>query len=164
MSSASSSDEQNGESITAYATALADAIDGALAGWVERSVRTRLEDWQGYVPDDMAAAARQAGQQARDEAGPQVRHLLATDVDQQSTTPLALLRRAVRFPTAVLERANVPPVVRDEFAERAFPEDRYDLAPATFADVDPALAEPGLAWGAAKAHVVLTRRRAEGRR
>ena len=35
----------------------------------------------------------------------------------------------------------------------------YDLAPANFADVDPALAEPGLLWGAAKAHVHLARHR-----
>ena len=33
-----------------------------------------------------------------------------------------------------------------------------------FADVDPTLHEPGLRWGASKAHVVLLRRRAEGRR
>jgi hypothetical protein len=40
----------------------------------------------------------------------------------------------------------------------------YDLTPASFADVDPALHEPGLVWGAAKAHVHLARRRREGRR
>lgn len=152
------------DDISPYATALADAVDAALAPWVERTVRQRLEDWRGSVPDDVATMARAAGRRARDEVGPAVRRLLETDVDQQPTTPLALLRRAVRYPTAVLEGAGVPPVVRDEFAERAFPEDRYDLAPATFADVDPGLAEPGLAWGAAKAHVVLTRRRREGRR
>ena len=43
-----------------------------------------------------------------------------------------------------------------------FPDDDYDLSPATFADIDESLHEPGLVWGAAKAHVVLTRRR--GRR
>ncbi|MEO7555966.1 MAG: hypothetical protein ABIV94_05100, partial [Acidimicrobiales bacterium] len=75
-----------------------------------------------------------------------------------------LLRRAVRYPTAVLAAAGVPPVVRDAFAERAFPDDDYGLTPATFADVDPALHEPGLAWGAAKAHVHLSRRRTEARR
>ena len=51
---------------------------------------------------------------------------------------------------------------RDEFAERTFPDDVYDLSPASFADVDPALHEPGLMWGAAKAHVILHRRRSEG--
>jgi hypothetical protein len=157
-------DNGTDEDISIYATALADAVEAALAPWVERTVRQRLEDWQGSVPEDVAAAARTAGRRAREEVGPAVRRLLETDVDQQPTTPLALLRRAVRYPTAILEGAGVPSVVRDEFAERAFPEDRYDLAPATFADVDPSLAEPGLAWGAAKAHVVLTRRRQEGRR
>ena len=71
---------------------------------------------------------------------------------------------AVRYPTAVLVGAGVPPVERDEFTERRFPEDVYDLAPATFADLDPSLHEPGLTWGAAKAHVHLARRRREGRR
>jgi hypothetical protein len=53
----------------------------------------------------------------------------------------------------------MPAVVRDEFDERAFPEDLYALTPASFADVDPALHEPGLMWGAAKAHAHLVRRR-----
>ena len=55
-------------------------------------------------------------------------------------------------------------VVRDAHAERLFPDDDYDLSPGAFADVDPALHEPGLVWGAAKAHVIMARRRAEGRR
>ena len=63
--------------------------------------------------------------------------------------------------TDVLRSAGVPPVVRDEMAESAFPEDLYDLSPATFADLAPELAEAGLVWGAAKAHVVLSRRRGE---
>jgi len=45
----------------------------------------------------------------------------------------------------------MPPVQRDSFAEASFPDDDYDLAPASLADVDPDLLEPGLAWGAAKA-------------
>jgi hypothetical protein len=40
----------------------------------------------------------------------------------------------------------------------------YDLSPAAFADLDPSLREPGLTWGAAKAHVHLARRRREGLR
>jgi hypothetical protein len=45
-----------------------------------------------------------------------------------------------------------------------FPADVYALVPATLADLDPELAQPALTWGAAKAHVILARRRAEGRR
>jgi hypothetical protein len=44
-------------------------------------------------------------------------------------------------------------VERDPFAERAFPDDLYDLSPASFADVDPELAEVAITWGAAKAFV-----------
>jgi hypothetical protein len=96
-------------------------------------------------------AAREAGRRAAAEVGAQVRALLDADVDDQRTTPLALLRSAVRYPTDVLRAAGVPPVDRDPVQARLFPGDLYDLAPATFADVDPALAEPGMVWGAAKA-------------
>jgi hypothetical protein len=45
-------------------------------------------------------------------------------------------------------------VQRDADAERLFPDDPYDLTPGSFADIDPELHDPGLLWGAAKAHVV----------
>ncbi|HSL56742.1 MAG TPA: hypothetical protein VK866_02770 [Acidimicrobiales bacterium] len=147
-----------------YAATLADGIEAALPGWVERMVVDRLTAWRGEVSPEERAEAAAAGQRARDEVGSEVRALLERDIDDQRTGPLALVRRAVVHPTAVLRAAGVPPVVRDEFAERSFPDDVYDLAPAAFADLDPALHEPGLVWGAAKAHVHLARRRAEGRR
>ena len=140
-----------------HATALADAIEAALPGWVERSVARTLEAHFGRTEGEVMAAAVEAGRRARDEVGSQVRALLAADVDEQRTTPLSLLRGAVRYPTGVLRRAGVPPVQRDRAQARLFPEDVYDLAPATFADVDPSLAEPGLTWGAAKAYVHLQR-------
>ena len=93
-----------------------------------------------------------------------MRALLETDVDAQAGNPLAVLRSLVGYPTEVLRAAGARPVARDDFAVRSFPEDVYDLSPATFADVDPELHEPGLVWGAAKAHVHLARRRREGRR
>jgi hypothetical protein len=93
-----------------------------------------------------------------------VRRLLATDIDEQAGNPLAVLRDLVRYPTEVLESAGARPVPRDDFSERAFPADAYDLTPASFAEFDPGLADPGLVWGAAKAHVHLARRKQEGRR
>ena len=140
-------------SIQEYSAALADAIDGALPGWVVRCVARFTDD-----PEVLARAAA-AGDEARAEVGAQVRALLGADIDQQRSTPLALLRAAVRYPTAVLREAGAPEVARDEFAVRAFPDDVYDLSPASFADVDPALQEPGLEWGAAKAHTHLSRRK-----
>jgi hypothetical protein len=134
-----------------YAEALADAIDAVLPTWVVRSVETLMMAWSGNVPPDVALAAEEAGQRARLETGGAIRLLLATDIDEQRTTPLALLRSAVRYPTEVLAAAGVPGLERDDFAERAFPDDIYDLSPARFADLDPALTDVGLAWGASKA-------------
>lgn len=145
--------------LAAHAAALAAGIEAALPGWVVRCVVERADAWQPGLGARLRPAAVAAGHDAAAVVGPKVRALLALDVDAQATGPLALVREAVVHPTAVLAAAGVPDVVRDEFAERAFPSDRYDLAPAAFADLDPSLHEPGLVWGAAKAHVVLRRRR-----
>jgi hypothetical protein len=141
--------------LAAYASELADAVDAALPGFVERCVRSRAPD----APDEAVSAA---GQQARSRAGRAVRALLALDIDDQWTNPLALLRGAIAEPTRVLADLGIPPVPRDADAQRLFPDDAYDLTPGSFADVDPALHEPGLRWGAAKAYVHLTRRRRLG--
>lgn len=129
-----------------YAEALAIGIERALPVWVVQSV-ARVSSNVSLEDVNRVAA------QATAEIGAQVRRLLESDIDQQRTTPLALLRTAVRYPTEVLRLAGVPPVERDRFAEEAFPDDIYDLTPASFGDLDPDLAEPGLAWGAAKAFV-----------
>ena len=138
--------------VAATGAALADAVVAALPGWVERSVARILVAWEGGVPDPaVMETAREAGRRAAEEVGPAFRALLEADIDDQRTTPLALLRAAVRYPTGVLEDAGVPPVERDPIQVRLLPDDLYDLSPASFADVDPALAEPGMVWGAAKA-------------
>lgn len=147
-----------------YAAALADGIEAALSGWVVGSVERVLVAWSGAADEAVMDQARAAGDEAALEIGPQVRALLLTDIDDQRTNPLAVVRRGVVYPTRVLRGAGVPPVVRDADAEARFPDDDYDLVPAAFADLDPSLHEPGLVWGAAKAHVHLARRRAEGRR
>lgn len=144
-----------------YAAELADGVESALVGWVPRVVALRFG---APLPVDVARRAAEAGRQASIEVGGQVRRLLALDIDQQWTNPLALLRTAVRYPAAVLADAGVTPPARDREAERLHPDDVYDLTPANFGDLDPALQEPGIVWGAAKAHVHLRRRRAEGRR
>jgi len=134
------------------ASALADGIERALPGWVEGSVARLVEAWTGAPPDEsVRTAAAAAGQRAPLELGGQVRALLAADIDAQRTTPLAIVRTAVDYPAEVLRAAGVPPVERDDFAEHSFPDDDYDLTPAALADLDPALADLGLRWGAAKA-------------
>lgn len=88
--------------------------------------------------------------------------LLSTDVDAQRTTPLSLCREAILEPTEWLRASGVqpPPVPPDT----SFPDDIYRLGPATWADIDPAMHEPGLMWGAWKAATVMARRRDEGLR
>jgi hypothetical protein len=134
-----------------HAQALFDGIEAAVPGWVERCVERRLLDYKGATDEEVMSAAAGAGRRAQTEVASSLRALLETDIDAQATTPLSLLRQAVRYPTEVLRAAGIPPVRRDSFAESSFPEDDYDLAPASLADVDPDLVEFGLAWGAAKA-------------
>ncbi|MFT6549060.1 MAG: hypothetical protein ACJA0A_000195 [Acidimicrobiales bacterium] len=134
--------------LAGLALRLADGIVVALPGWVERCVTTRSE---GVVIDDGAVA--DAGRLAAHEVGPLVRGLLSADIDEQRTGPLALVRAAVKYPASVLSAAGVVPVQRDADALRLFPDDAYDLSPASFAELHPDLRVPGLEWGAAKAYV-----------
>ena len=151
------SDPSDDARLAELARVVADGIDEALPGWVERSVEQILVAFSRRADESVMVEARAAGQRARDDIVPRVRTLLEADVDAQWTNPLAIVRAAVRYPTEVLRAAGVPPVVRDEQAERQFPDDDYDLTPMRFADLDPDLHDPGLAWGAAKAFVVKAR-------
>jgi len=143
-----------------YALVLADGVEAAIGPWVQRSVeQIHVRQLLRRPPEEVREAAVAAGAEAVAVIGPQMRALLALDIDDQRTGPLAVLRSATQFPTGVLLAAGVPPVSRDEFQQKQFPEDVFDLCPASFADVDPALHEAGIVWGAAKAHVHLARRR-----
>ena len=143
-----------------HAAALVAAVDSALAPWVERMVRTRWVAWSGEAPPpELIAAAAAAGERGRAEVTAALRDMLALDVESQRSNPLAIIRQAVVHPAGVLASAGVPSVQRDADAVRIFPEDHYDLSPASFADLDAATHEAGVRWGAAKAHVILARRR-----
>jgi hypothetical protein len=140
---------------------LAHRIAEAVPGWIEREVGRILDAWlgaggpgadgPGAEHGAVVAAAAVAGRRAADAALAALATLLASDVDAQGVTPLQVVRGLVRFPTAVLEAAGVPPVVRDPFVVQRFPDDPYGLIPASLAALDPGLAEPALTWGAAKA-------------
>lgn len=128
---------------------LAEGIERALPEWVVSAVESRLADLSPKVRE----ATEAAGVAAAAEIGGQVARLLAADIDNQPENPLAVLRRAVRYPTEVLLAAGAAPAARDNFAIERFPDDAYDLTPASFADIHPDLQVPGLEWGAAKAFV-----------
>lgn len=119
------------------------AVDASLDHWIVRSI-TR----QASVDATVVAAAVA---EARADVLPRLAQLLGQDIDEQRTTPLSVLRDAVRYPTAVLAAAGVPEANRDQDTAARFPDDVYDLVPATFADIGPDVADAGLRWGAAKA-------------
>jgi len=135
------------------ATALADAIAASLPGWVERCVERRLTGGPGQ-PGEAGRAmerAREAGRLAGAEIVPRLRALLASDVDEQWTTPLTLVREAVPYATAVLRDEGVPIPARDAFAASRFPDDLYDLTPANLQALGDEVGELAIRWGAAKA-------------
>ncbi|WP_420622561.1 hypothetical protein [Candidatus Poriferisodalis sp.] len=145
-------------SVEEAAELLADLAIAALPGWVERCVADACKRG-GVGAVELSGPARAAGLQCAAETGPALRDLLATDVDAQTSTPLSVLRAAVRFPTQVLADGGVPEPDRDDFDASRFPDDPYGLTPASFADIDPGLGPIGIGWGAAKAYEVLQRRR-----
>jgi hypothetical protein len=141
------------EQFLLYGNELAEALRAAIPGWVERAVVRRVQETGRPVGDDLVVLARAAGADAAADIGDRVAALLARDVDEQTISPLSLVRAGVPYPTAVLRHVGIPPVRRDPFIEERFPDDVYDLAPASFADVDPSLTDLGIRWGAAKAYV-----------
>ena len=101
------------------------------------------------------AAAIAAGDAATARVVAALRDFFATPPTEQRTTPLELVRTATHDVTGVLAAAGIPPVERDAFAERAFPDDLYDVIPATLADLgDDELGPLQLVWGLAKAKVL----------
>lgn len=139
------SDPHNLTVVLEHATALADAIETALPRWVRRVA-------PGVDPAPIVA-----------EVMPRMRELLAADIDEQATTPLAIIREvAVPLLTSSLRAAGVevPSAARDEFVAARFPDDVYGLTPSSWADIDESLVSPGIAWGAAKAFVHKQRRSA----
>lgn len=142
--------------------AIVAGVERQVPGWAAAQVERLLEAW-GRAPADarMRAEAQsaEAGAAAARRIVAELRALFAVDPAQQQATPLEVVRTVYREPTAVLAAAGVPPIVRDEFDERAWPDDVYGLVPRTLGDLgDPELAPLHLAWGMAKATVLRARR------
>jgi len=148
------------DDIDPYVQQLIDAVQPVVPRWLERCVVQTSIRQTGACPPPLRGIAASMAADASSEILRRLDALLALDVDAQTTNPLSVLRWGVRFPTDVLAAHSIPPVRRDAFAVRAFPSDHYNLSPATWADVDESLQEPGLIWGAWKAKTILSRRRA----
>ena len=142
--------------------AIVAGVEQQVPGWVHSQVVRLLDAW-GRAPAEARVRAEaqsvEAGAAAARRIVDELRALFAVAPEQQQATPLEIVRTAYREPTAVLAPAGVPPIVRDEFDERAWPDDIYGLVPRTLGDLgDPELAPLHLAWGMAKATVIRARR------
>ena len=146
--------------VAAIGAELADAVDRVLADWVARSIMARSAA-AGVVID--ASAIADAGAEARAAVMAPLRALLAADIEAQHTTPLAIVRRAVAAPTALLAQRRVAPVPRDPDDRARFPDDFYALTPAAWSDLDDVghdeLRDVGLRWSVAKAYETKRRHR-----
>ena len=142
-------------------------IDAATHEWLVRCVMKTYVQQLGTprlaLEEELIAAAQLAAEQGRAYVAGELSTELGKDVDEQRVNPLQVLRNAVVFPTRVLQEFGVPPIVRDEMDVRMMPDDVFGLSPAHWNDVHESLLEPGVIWGAAKAHKVLQRRREEGK-
>jgi hypothetical protein len=141
---------------------LVAVIEQVTAPWLRREME-RAARREGVDPsewDDLDAIVSDAAAEIVDR----LRVLLATDVDEQRSNPLAIYRASLDAPTEYLRQRGVPERAPDSFAAAHFPDDPYRLGPATWSDVAPDLETPGLMWGAWKAMTVLARRRDEGLR
>ncbi len=142
-------------------TAIRSGVAREVPGWVEREVTRVLEAW-GRADDASRERARAetvtAGAAAASRVGAALADLLDADPADQQSTPLEVVRTVYREPTEILRAAGVPPIVRDEFDERAWPNDDYGLVPRTLGDLgDEDLAPLLLVWGTAKATVLRAR-------
>jgi hypothetical protein len=155
-------DEQRGLALLHEASdAIVAGVERELPGWVERSVTRILDAWGRTAADVRERAERDAvdaGRAATARVVGELQALFAVDAAKQRSTPLEIVRRAYREPTAVLDAAGIPPVERDEFAERAWPDDRYGLVVHDLGELgDGELAPLQMVWGLAKAKLLQAR-------
>ncbi len=146
--------------------AIVAGVEAELPWWVLRQVERILQAWGRCDADgrDRARAeATVAGLRASERVVAALRDLFARDPSEQTVTPLQIVRTAVREPTEVLSRLGVPPVVRNAFDVRSWPDDVYCLVPRALSDLqctegnDWDLGPLQLIWGHALATVLQAR-------
>lgn len=140
---------------------LLDAASAAVPDWLGRAVDAACRNGgvdPSAVRHDLDRIVAAGSQGLLSELGV----LLATDVDDQRSTPLTVCRDVGAAVAAELARLGVePPGATPAGVPLA---EALGLAPASWADIDPSLHDPGITWGAWKAMTVLRRRRDEGLR
>ena len=146
-----------------YPQDLFDAVMEAAPAWIQNRIVAIATAELGACPVELSDRLDEISRATSDVIGRDLAQLLSTDVDEQQTNPLHVLRGATSAATAALQNAKVGPVRRDEFEVRAMPNDLYAIGPLTWRDLGESVHEAGITWGAWKAAVILSRRREEGK-
>lgn len=150
--------------MTEGATRLVEGVRQGGAAWVVARVTEIVDAWGGIASNEgraaVLAAARRAGEQAAARVTRELTDLFARDPSEQRTTPLEVVRSLRYEATAVLASAGVPPIERDPFDTRSFPDDVYGIVPRAITELGfddttrDALGTALLAWGTGKARLV----------
>lgn len=143
---------------------LLDAVSRAYVVWFEGRLVDVARSAGRPLSPEARDRARGLARSVSDEVLAELAQLLATDVDAQRENPLHVLRRAALNAAEFLSAEGVPAPARDEFEERAMPDDTYGIGPLAWRDLGERVHDAGIEWGAWKAATVLTRRREEGLR
>lgn len=145
------------QALEEYPRALFMAVSSSYRNWLEVRVRTVAHPFSDVaIPAEIIDGCELFAKSRLFE-------LLRTDADMQRTNPLQVLRDSFDEATAWLSAIGVPQPQRDEFEVAAMPNDIYAIGPLAWKDLSEEVHEAGISWGAWKAAVVLTRRRAEGK-
>ena len=151
--------------VAAAQARLREASDSILAGvaaalpaWFAGRVAFIADAWgrlDAPARASLDAAARDAAVTSTTRVTDALGVLFGTEAAAQRTTPLEIVRTAAVDVAVVLGAAGIPPVERDAFDERAFPDDVYGVTPSSLSDLgDEDLGPLQPAWGLAKARVL----------
>ena len=139
------------EKYLAYGMALRAAIETSFEPWLRATLTTRFD---GPMPVEVENAITQAEERALAN----ITRLVEADVDEPLSGPLEQLRRAVAGLGPVLDAHGFPRPNRDPYDQEMRPDDVHELGPISFMDLGEAVQTAGITWGAAKAHLHMTRR------
>lgn len=138
-----SADQQQ---FTEISETLYSAVLSEVPAWVRRLAKERAADASSLelsdTPERTATWARG-----------QFDQMLATAPSELRMNPLSVLRSSTRFLGEVLKRAGIEEPRRDSFLVEQFPDDVYNLNPASFSELSERLGPMGIAWGAARAYL-----------
>ena len=149
--------------LSEYSQTLFDTCVVAVPEWITNRIQNVCLMSGGVVPEIVTTKVAGVAHATKAQVQIDLMALLSVDVDAQRTNPLQVLRGSTLMATALLIEAGIPPAQRDEFEVRSMPDDMFALGPLTWRDLGDDVHDAGIEWGAWKAAMIISRRRAEGK-